>query len=206
MKKFVTLFLVAMLAVSCVVALTACNKDPLANPDYEYVITGQFNGWKVNTDEDDPEKLDAKWQMEAIALSDKRVKSIKKDLKNAKYLYLIEAEFVNEGAEWDITYVMEEGAEPIVLNGNMAIKVIKTAWEGLGDTAAWSAAWLPDAGGTTFKSLTPSTLYMPPHSEEELWEGSGAWNSNPVVLEAGTYYIVFAEFTDGTFGLGAIAK
>ena len=206
MKKFVTLLLVAMLAVSCVVALAACDKGPLADPDYDYVITGAFNGWKVNTDENDETKLDAKYQMEAIAVSDSRVESIKSELKGVKYLYIVENTFVNEGAGWDITYVMEEDGEPTVLDGNMAIKVIKTAYETIGDVTKWSAAWLPDAGGTTFKSLTPSTLYMPPHSEDELWEGSGAWNDNPVVLEAGTYYVVFAAFKDGTFGLGAIAK
>ena len=206
MKKLATILLVAMLAVACIGVLAACNNDPLENPDYSYVITGAFNGWKVNTDADDATKLDAKYQMEAIAKSDARVKSIKKELKNVKYLYIVENEFVNEGAGWDIKYATSEGAEVQTWDGNMAVKVIKTAYEGIGDTAAWSAAWLPDAGGTTFRSLTPSTLYMPPHSEAALWENSGAWNDNPVVMEAGTYYIVFAEFTDGTFGLGAIAK
>ena len=205
MKKLVTILLVAMLAVSCVCALAACSK-PLANPDFEYVITGQFNGWKVNTDENDETKLDAQYQMEAIAASDKRVKSIKDQLKDAKYLYIAEHEFVNEGAGWTIEYALSEGADLTVLDGNMAIKVIKTKYDTLGETASWSAAWLPDAGGTTFKSLTPTTLYMPPHSEAPTYPNSGAWNDNPVVLEAGTYYIVFAEFTDGTFGLGAIAK
>ena len=211
MKKLATILLVAMLAVSCVFALAACGGEPLADPDYEYQITGVWSrgshdNWGVSLDENDPTKLDEEFLMEAIAISDKRVKSIKKELVDVKYLYIVEHEFVNEGAGWTQSYVMEKDGEEVTLDGNMCIKVIKTAYEALGDTAAWSEAWLPDAGGTTFRSLTPSTLYMPPHSEGELWPGSGHWNSNPIVLEAGTYYVVFAAFNDGTYGLGAIAK
>ena len=221
MKKLVTIILVALVAISCVFALAACGKTYdntiLADQDgYSYVITGAFNGWGVKTitpAEGNP-VLDAQYQMWAISLNDPIVASIAKDLESAgvKALYAAQHTFTNNknGDEWEagwsIKYVTKKGADPIELDGNMAIKVIKTKWETLGDTAAWSQAWLPDAGGTTFKSLTPSTLYMPPHSEAELWEGSGAWNDNPVVLEAGSYYVVLAVFADGTFGLGAIAR
>ena len=204
MKKFVTLFVVAILAVSCVCALAACNNEPLAHEGYEYTITGQFNGWGLNFDETDSTKLDAKYTMEAITVSDSRVKSIKKELKNVKYLYIIENTFVNEGAGWDIKYATSEGAEVQTWDGNMAIKVLRAKFNAA--ASDWTNDWLPDAGGTTFRSLTPSTLYMPPHSEAPLWENSGAWNDNPVVMKAGTYYVVFAAFNDGTFGLGAIAK
>jgi hypothetical protein len=34
---------------------------------------------------------------------------------------------------------------------------------------------------------------------------TGAWNDNPVALEAGSYLAVFAEFEDGSKGLGLIS-
>ena len=218
MKKLVTILLVAMLAVSCVFALAACDgkfsEEVLADADHEYTITGEWNGWRPNFDKDDSTKLDAKYMMKAVSLTDeiftssKAAKKVRKDLRDsnggAKFVYVIEYTFVNEGATWDIKYATSEGAEVQTWNGNMAIKVLRNTY----NTAAqdWTQDWLPNAGDTNLRSITPDTLYMPPHSEAELWENSGAWNNNPVVLEAGTYYIVFAAFTDGTFGLGAIAK
>ncbi len=214
MKKLVTILMVAVLAVSCICVFAACEQgEPLADTEgYSYVITGNFNGWKVNLDPEDGSKLDAQYVMEAIATSDKRVKSIRKELQDVKYLYIAEHEFTNNknGDEWEagwsVTYALTEGAEPITVDGNMAIKTIKTKYETLGDESSWSEAWIPDAGSTNVRSLTPSTLYMPPHSETPTYEGSGAWNDNPIVLEAGTYYVVLATFNDGTFGLAAIAK
>ncbi len=206
MKKIVTLVLVAMLAISCVVALAACQAEPLANPDYDYIITGQFNGWGVPKDANDASKIDAKYQMEAIAVSDARVASIKAQLKNAKYLYIVEHVVTDTGAGWDFGYALTEGAAVTKFDGNQAIKVIKTKYTEEGGVGAWEQNWLPDAGNTTVVSLTPGTIYLPPHSEAPTYENSGAWNDNPAVLTAGTYYIVFVEYTDGTFGLGAIAK
>ena len=208
MKKFVTLMLVALVAVSALFVLVACeDPTPLADETNQYVIVGEWAGWKVNTDENDESKLDSKFAMTAIALSDSRVKSIKDQLTDAKYLYIAEHEFVNEGSKNTISYALTEGAEPTVLNENMCIKIIRTRYETAGASSAWLQEWLPDAGNTTFRSsLTPATLYCPPHSEKETYPGSGAWNNNPVALQAGTYYVVFATFTDGTYGLGLIAK
>lgn len=205
MKKIVTLVLVAMLAVSCLFALAACNK-PLANPDYDYVITGQFNGWGVPFTDESKTAIDEKYHMEAIAISDKRVASIKDQLVDVQYIYIVEHTVLDSGAGWDFGYALTEGAEKTMFDGNQAIKVIKTKYTEVEGIGAWEQNWLPDAGNTTFKSLTPDTLYMPPHSEAGSWKDSGGWNDNPAVLKAGTYYIVFVEFTDGTFGLGAIAK
>lgn len=205
MKKIVTLVLVAMLAVSCLFALAACNK-PLANPDYDYVITGAFNGWGVPFTDESKTAIDEKYHMEAIAISDKRVASIKDQLVDVQYIYIVEHTVTDTGAGWDFGYALTEGAEVTKFDGNQAIKVIKTKYTEVEGIGAWEQNWLPDAGNTTFKSLTPDTLYMPPHSEKPAYENSGAWNENPAVLKAGTYYIVFVEFTDGTFGLGAIAK
>lgn len=205
MKKIVTLVLVAMVAMSCVFALAACAK-PLEDPEYAYTITGNFNGWKVNTDANDETKLDAKYQMEAISVNDERVASIKGQLKDAQYLYVVEHTCVNEGAGWTIKYTLSEGGREVEVDGNMAIKVLKTKFTVVGEVSSWEANWLPDAGNTNVRSLTPDTLYCPPHSEAETYPGSGSWNMNPIILEAGTYYVVFATFADGTYGIGAIAK
>lgn len=206
MKKLVTILLVAILAASCICVFAACEK-PLADTDgFSYVITGDWNGWKVNVDPDDETKLDAQYAMEAIALSDSRVKSIKDQLEGVKLLYIGEHEFVNEGAGWDITVSLTEGATPSVFNGNMAIKVLQTKYETLGDASSWSGEWIPNAKTANARTLTPDTLYIPPFSEVETYTGSLTWKDNPVALEAGTYYVVFAAFTDGTFGLGLIAK
>lgn len=217
MKKFVTIMLVAVVAISALFVLVACSK-PLEDKENTYVITGQFAGWGDVIGEDGPK---AEYKMTAIATSDKRVKSIKADLKDAKYLYIVEHEFTNNKGEewvtteneagweagWSVKYkITEDATEFTEVDGNMAIKVIRAKQETAGGETAWVPAWLPDAGNTNVKSLTPETLYLPPHSEAETYPGSGAWNDNPMVLKAGTYYVVFAEMNDGTFGLGLIAK
>lgn len=204
MKKIVTLVLVAMLAVSCLVALVACNN--IGDPDYDYVITGAFNDWGVPFTDDSKTAIDEKYHMEAIKASDERVASIKDQLVDVQYIYIVEHTVTDTGAGWDFGYALTEGAEKTTFDGNQAIKVIKTKYTEVEGIGAWEQNWLPDAGNTTFKSLTPATLYMPPHSETPTYENSGAWNDNPAVLKAGTYNIVFVAFNDGTFGLGAIAK
>ncbi len=207
MKKIVTLALVAMLAVSCVVAMAACApEEPLANPDYEYIITGNFNGWGVPFTDESKTTIDPVYHMEAIAVSDARVASIKDKLANAQYLYIVEHTVTDTGAGWNFGYALTAGAEKTTFDGNQAIKVIKTKYTEVEGIGAWEQNWLPDAGNTTVVSLTSDTLYCPPHSEQPTYENSGAWNDNPAVLKAGTYYIVFVEYTDGTFGIGAIAK
>lgn len=213
-KRIATLMLVALIAVSALLVLAACgpqDKEPRANANENYVITGNFNGWKVNVTEEN--KLDSKYQMEAVKIQDERIESIKESIVDAKYIYVVEHTATNNKKEdgswesgWSIKYATSEGAEPIEVDGNMAIKVIGTHEETAAGVTTWTSAWLPDAGNTVFKSLTPDTLYMPPHSEKAQWENSGAWNDNPILLKAGTYTIVFVEFNDGTYGLGAIAK
>lgn len=220
--------LVAAVAVSALFMLVACDNS-LADKENSYVITGQFNGWKVNTLEDDEKKLNDDYTMTAIALDDKRVESIKDQLKDVKYLYIIEHTFTNNKGDqwvnnelndngdpinpagweagWSVKYKLTADATDFTeVDGNMAIKVIRTKYEEVEGLGAWKQDWMPDAGNTTFKSLTPATLYMPPHSQAETYPGSGSWNDNPIALKAGAAYVVFAEFNDGTYGLGLIAK
>ena len=232
MKKFVTMLLVAMLAVSCVVALTACNKDPLENPDVDgYLLMGGAPGWSTDVTEEmvisGSTKLNAEHErvFEAISTSDKRVTSIKSELKDAKFLYVCEYTFDFADIPADVTdraaaseiavndwatekrFAVVEGGDLKYYDNNATIKVTMLKYEEIGDVARYGVTWLPSPESAAFKSLTPSTLYMPPHSETEAWEGSGDHNDNPILLgEPGTYIIVLVGFNDGTFGLGAIAK
>ena len=220
MKKFVTILLVAMLAVSCVFVLTACEEkysdEVLADSENSYQITGAFNGWKVNTDPEDPTKLDAQYTMTAVALTNEVLKDIRKDLRDsnggAKFVYIAEHTFTNNKNEdgtweagWNVAYALEEGADVTEWDGNMALKVLRVKYSEEGEDYTIDS-WLPFPAAIGFRSLTPSTVYIPPRSEEPAWENSGAWNDNPVALEAGDYYVVFAVFNDGSFGLGLIAK
>ena len=227
------MLLVAVLAVSCFVALTACKQEPLADPDADgYLLMGGAPGWSTEVTEDmvleGSTKLNPEHErvFEAISLSDKRVKSLKKDLKDTvKYLYVAEYTFDYADIPADITdraeasaiavndwatekrFAVEEGGELKFYDNNATIKVTMLKYSELGDTASYGATWIPSPESAAVKSLTPSTLYMPPHTETEAWEGSGDHNDNPILIgEAGTYIIVFAVFNDGSFGLGAIAK
>ena len=215
MKKFVTLLMIAVLAVSCLCVLAACNKEPLENEGAYYLLAGGHPGWGI--DGFDPDNLgdNAKRIMKPIAMNDERVKSIKKELKGAEYLYIIEWTYEGE-AGWQKNFKpTEDTAEADItkVDGNRFVKVIMyTESEDL--KGVYAPTWYssPEAGGQV-KSLTPDTLWMPAFKDaafgltEDNDSDYQGWNSNGVLLKGvGTYYIVFAAFKDGTFGIGAIAK
>ena len=232
MKKLVTILLVAMLAVSCIFALTACDKTPLENPDVDgYLLMGGAPGWDTSPSEEmimsGSHKLNPEHErvFEAISASDKRVKSIKKELADVKYLYVTEFTFDYADIPASVTtreeasaiakndwatekqFAITEGGELKYYDNNATIKVTMLKYSELGDTAEYATTWIPSPESAAVKSLTPTTLYMPPHSEAPAWEGSGDHNDNPILIgAAGKYTIVFAVFNDGTFGLGAIAQ
>ena len=183
MKKL----LVLLLALVFSFGLVACSNEPLANADKDYYATGQFNGWDtVETG-----------KMVAIAKNDERVSSIKGELKDVEFLYLLEATLPDGDAGWTVTYTIE-GTETTV-NGNLTVKIIRTT-AGDPDARDWWAQ-SPESGEIT--NLTPDTLYIPPFVEENVG-GAGGWNDNPIAFEAGDYYIVFAEFEGGARGLALI--
>ena len=215
MKKFVTLMLVALVAVSALFALTAC--DAPKDPKNQYVCTGQWNGWDKTTITDDGPLESA--LMTAIKADDARVAPIKDDLKDAKYIYIFEQEFTNNKkddgtweAGWSIRYKLTEDAEDYTeVDGNMTVKVIRTRYEevevGEEKVSSWVKEWIPSPENHNIKTLTPDTFYLPNMaSASEAWEGSGDWSGNPMVLKAGTFYVVYVEYNDGSMGMGLIEK
>ena len=215
MKKLATILLVAMLAVSCVCALAACNNNPLEHENAYYILAGGHPGWGV--DGFDPDKLSEEVTarvMEPIAKNDERVASIKSQLSGVKYLYIIEWTYEGE-AGWEKNFKpTEDTAEADItkVDGNRFVKVIMYTLQDEDGVQAWTPTWYssPESGGQV-KSLTPDTLWEPAYKDASfgLTEGSDTdyqgWNSNGVLLKGvGHYYIVFAEFNDGTFGVGAI--
>ncbi|MDY0317118.1 MAG: hypothetical protein RBQ64_00900 [Candidatus Izemoplasmatales bacterium] len=172
----------------------------LVNEAKDYYATGQFNGWDTK-----PEGM-----MEAISINDPRVASIVEALEGVKFLYLLEATLPAEDAGWAVNYIID--GVNTTLNGNLTVKVIRTM-AGDPDTRDW---WAQSPESGQINNLTPDTLFVPEfvenattsnvvgEGEEAVTFTSGAWNDNPAALQAGVYYIVFAEFNDNTKGLGLI--
>ncbi|MDT8336211.1 MAG: hypothetical protein RQ856_00130 [Candidatus Izemoplasmatales bacterium] len=183
MKKL----LVLLLALVFSFGLVACSSEPLANAEKDYYATGNFNGWDT---------VEA-GKMVAIAKNDDRVASIKGELSGVEFLYLLEATLPATEAGWTATYTID-GTETTV-DGNLTVKVIRTT-AGDPDARDW---WAQSPESGEIVNLTPETLYIPPFVEENV-DGAGGWNDNPIAFEAGTYYIVFAEFEDGVRALALI--
>lgn len=185
MKKLFVLLLGLVLALG----LTGCNNDPLVDEDNNYWATGQFAGWgdaAGNTD----------YQMEAIAKNDDRVDGL--ELDDVMYLYLLEVTLPDGEAGWTVTYTID-GTETTV-DGNLTVKIIKTDATDADNIPVWWAQ-SPESGELT--NLTEETLYVPPFVEENV-DGAGTWNDNPIAFEAGTYYLVFAQYEDGSRAIGLV--
>ncbi|NMA04829.1 MAG: hypothetical protein GX931_00470 [Acholeplasmataceae bacterium] len=158
--------------------LAACQKDEiLENADKDYYVAGTITSWGDNYHE---------FKMEAIKLSDERVKSVKSQLKGVKSLYILEIVLPEEAAGWENTFTID-GAE-VTYDGSLAVKVIRTAKDDKDAVDFW--AQNKESGEIT--NLTPDTLFMPKYVEENP-DGDGTWADNPFAKEAGTYYLVFAE-------------
>lgn len=189
MKKIFTLFAILLFA-STLVACADANDTVLADETRDYYATGQFAGWGDAAG-------NPNYKMEAIAINDERVASIKGQLDGATGLYIIEVVLPSEDAGWNLSYKID-GVET-TFNGNLTVKVIQTE---AGDDIPSFWAQSPESGAVT--SLTPSTLYIPPFVEENV-DQAGSWNDNPTALTAGTYYLVFVTF-QGSKGMALITK
>ena len=188
MKKVLALFVVLLFAV----ALVACGDSNkiLEDTAHDYYVTGNFAGWGGAAG-------NPTYKMEAIAIGDARVASIKDQLKDATGLYIIEIVLPADDAGWGVTYKINGTVRE--LNGNLTVKVIQTE---VGDDIPNFWAQNPESG--KIDNLTPSTLYIPPFVEENV-DQAGTWNDNPVAMQAGTYYLVFVLF-QGAKAMALIAK
>lgn len=189
MKKMLGLFVLAFAAFM----LVACTdtKTVLQDDAHTYYATGQFAGWGDAVGQ-------APYTMKATNRGDSRIKSISSDLKDAKFIYVLEVTLSSEAAGWDVTYKIN--GEVKALDGNLTLKVIQT------DVDAEAPNWWgqsPESGKVV--SLTPDTLYVPPFVEESV-DQAGGWNDNPIALAAGTYYFVYVQYATDSHGFALIKK
>lgn len=178
-KSFISLFLASLLLVGC------GGKTILVDEAHDYYVTGSFAGWGDATKPSN----EGKYLLEAVSVSDARVKPLKKLVKKATLLYVYEDLELIDDQEWNNEARLHEGdAEKVVVNGGTSVKVLQT---GKGEEAP--VFWAQNKESGPVHNLTPSTLYLAPYQEGEKWDGSGDWASNPFALEAGTYTLVWAK-------------
>ncbi len=164
MKKILTLALLLVLSLT----LVGCAKDPLKNDDFKYYVILNGNGLNVEAN-----------KMEAVSYIDKRVKSIKKTVKNSSTLYLLEME-VTKGDTLQVG------------------RVTVSAEEGSFDFKA------QDKLSGPVKNLTTNNLTIPEYTEFD--NGNGTWSTLPTVEVTGTVYIVFSETSSNVKYLGVLTK
>ncbi len=179
----------------------------LENTAKDFYATGNFNGWDTK----------AEGLMEAVYLADERVASIVDQLEDVKYLYVLEVYLPSEAAGWGVNYIID--GVNTTLDGNLTVKVIRTLADDPDTRDFWAQS--PESGEIT--NLTPETLFVPEFVEnattsvvddmgteadatDDVTYTSGAWNDNPAALAAGSYYVVYAEFEDGSKGLGLVSS
>ena len=186
MKKF----LLVLVAVFTMVAMLGCK--PLADAEANYWATGAYANWGDAAGDED-------FKMEAVAINDERIASLKKELKDATFIYVKEIVLPSTLVDWSVTYKIDGTVQ--TFNGNLTVKVLKS------DAADESNAplyWAQNKESGAVNNLTPETLYIAPY-QETATDGEGTWADNPVALTAGTYIVVFAK-VDGVLQMGLIAK
>lgn len=190
MKKFLNVLVFLVLGL----VLVSCGKlsdEVKVDEEHDYVVTGQFAGWGDAVDDEDN-------YMTAIAPADKKIASLEKHLKKAKYVYIIEVTFSEDEAGWEVEYTID--GEDVEVDGNLTLKIIQ-----LNKGAEAPNWWAQGPESGKVKNLTPKTLYIPPFLEENV-DNAGNWNDNAIVYEAGTYYIVYVQYSNTEHGLAAIKK
>jgi hypothetical protein len=181
MKKFIPLVLLFS------AALASCASPILADAENDYYATGNFAGWGGATEAKGTDGVKT-FLMEAVSVNDSRVSSVKSAFKNPEFLYVKQIVLPSTPAGWDVKYVRTQGGTEQTFDGNLTVKVIQTATDGIAPKY-WAQS--PESG--VVNNLTPSTLYIPPFVETAPYTGSGSWNDNPVALTAGTYTLVFGS-------------
>ncbi|MDL2292475.1 hypothetical protein LJC17_02665 [Acholeplasma sp. OttesenSCG-928-E16] len=157
--------------------LFGCNKVLAnANADY-YVVNAATN---------------AETKMEAISLNDSRVKSVKGLLKQTYHLYIASVDLTEVSGATSIIH--EHNGEITSFNAGLGIKIKKSGDE------SWVGQSI-DSG--KFENITSNALLVPPFNALQV-AGVTNFNNISVALEAGSYYVVFAEVTGGIKALGLI--
>lgn len=218
-----TKLLSAVLGVGLVLGLAACggNSDPgysdkvLPDTDHAaYVVMGEG---KVGTKDATPEEIkDLGWDYseagEMTATSVKAVskasEALAKTLKDKPLAALYLHENIRLGANlasWTTKAINAEG-EVVELNGSYALKTGSVNYDPEDDVYSVDE-WIPSPEHYT-ENLTPSVLYMGPHSEEKDAAGNDH-NANPAAIAgAGVYTVVTARYSkavgDSWFGMGII--
>lgn len=203
-----------------VFALVACGKEPvLEDAEHMWVIHGDnafaetvdgdvvANGWNGKSAD-----LYEASAMEAVSMKD--VKDASEDIfaaigsKAVKYAYMKEhvAFGLNE-AGWTVNAM--RGGNKVTCDGTFAFKVSKitTSEDELVGKSYAEDVWMPSPEAGAVESLTPSVLFMPPHSQTADENGFDH-NSNPVVIGgAGIYTVIAVEYanpTDFQYGIGLV--
>jgi hypothetical protein len=185
MKKFIPLVL--LLSAS----LASCGAAPiLADADHNYFVTDNFAGWGDAPTATKEDGTTLKYVMEAVSVNDERVASVKSQLRNPEFLYVIEITLPETAAGWDVKYVRTSGGTEETFDGNLTVKILQVDVDAEVPVPNY---WAQNPESGVVNNLTPSTLYIPPFFEEAPWEGAGDWNGNPVALAAGTYTVVFGS-------------
>lgn len=197
MKK-ILLALVVLVATTFI--LVGCKPKVLKDPvdKNKYFAAGQFTEWADNF---------KSFELEAIAYNDKRVESIKDNVKNFDILYVREVTLGGEGEapwtiKWNVPYVEGSGKEKQTFDdgteyqvdefdGRLAVKVIlANPIEGTDEFSP--VFWAQNKESGEVKNLTPDTLVIPMYVESNPGFG-GTWADNSFAKTAGTYYLVFGQ-------------
>ena len=199
MKKTIIAVFTVVLLIAFAAIFTGCGKAT-PDPNYNYRVTGQFADWGSNYEE--------KYIMTPVAKSDARIKPMKSELKNAKYIYLYEYTLDrNNPAGWTVEYP----GVGIRVDGIAAVKFNRLQ-KSSSEPSGWELdVWMPSTEAGNFRGLTPDVMYVPLDRSNEqrdaAGDGLGSVNDNPVLLKgSGTYYVVLVIFNDNSRGIGAVVK
>lgn len=169
----------ALTAVICLLALTACNKI-LSNENAQYYVLNITGSDEVT--------------MTPIATNDSRVNAIKDAIKDALYLYIAEITLTEVSGAATIIHDIDD--ELVGFNAGLGVEIKKTGAEN------WVGQSV-DSG--KIENLTTNTLFIPPFNAA-LVDGIPNFANKAVALEAGSFYVVFAEFAGNIKTLGLIKR
>lgn len=190
MKKFLTLavaIVAAMVLVACGPKVDMDTK--LEDTAHNYYVTGAFAGWGDAVGK-------AEFLMAATNRGDARLSSIVDELKDAKFVYVLQVTFSSEVSEYGVTYKIN--GEERFFNDNLKVKILQVNPDA--EAPNW---WGQNPASGEFKNLTPETMYVSPYVDQNI-DQAGDWNADPVVFESGAYLMVYVQYANNLHGVAAI--